>query len=337
MPSDSPEYVIVGGLREDYVISHTGETHLRVIGGNAIYAGVGARLWSDKVGLVSRVGRNYPADWLAELERRGFDGRGVVRLDTDLDIRTFYAYLSLEERVDTDPASHFMRLGRPTPRELIDYGDSTRGQENRAAFTPAGVRASDIPADFHEVKGYHLAPHEFMTHRMLPEALRRAGVRLITCDPSARYMQPSFAGDVRQLVSGFDAFLPSEMEVRSFFRDTFEDYWQAAEALAQMGTLIVAIKLGARGQYVYDRESRARWHVPAYPANVRDVTGAGDAYCGGFLVGLAETGDPVEASLRGAVSASLVVEGQGALYALDAMPRLAAARLDSLRQAVRRL
>jgi ribokinase len=75
--------------------------------------------------------------------------------------------------------------------------------------------------------------------------------------------------------------------------------------------------------------------VPAYPAKVRDVTGAGDAYCGGFLTGLAETEDPVEAALRGAVSASLVVEGVGALYALDSAAGLAQARLDSLRSSIR--
>jgi ribokinase len=70
---------------------------------------------------------------------------------------------------------------------------------------------------------------------------------------------------------------------------------------------------------------------------VRDVTGAGDAYCGGFMVGLSETGDPVEAALRGAISASITVEGIGATYALGTTPGLAEARLRSLRDSVRRV
>jgi sugar/nucleoside kinase (ribokinase family) len=67
------------------------------------------------------------------------------------------------------------------------------------------------------------------------------------------------------------------------------------------------------------------------------VTGVGNAYCGGFLVGLAQTHDPVEAAVRGAVSASIVVEGKGALYALDSTPRLAEARALALRDLVRQI
>jgi len=72
------------------------------------------------------------------------------------------------------------------------------------------------------------------------------------------------------------------------------------------------LKLGAQGQYVYEPASGRKWHVPACPARLVDVTGAGDSYCGGFLVGLDQTGDPLEAALRGCVTASLVVEGVGA-------------------------
>jgi ribokinase len=160
-------------------------------------------------------------------------------------------------------------------------------------------------------------------------------MRFVTCDPSVRYMQPAFVEEVKQVVKGLDAFLPSEMEVRAYFGETVKDLWQAAEAFGALGARLVVIKLGARGQYVFEAATRRKWHVPAYPAKVRDVTGAGDAYCGGFLTGLAETEDPVEAALRGAVSASLVVEGVGALYALDSAAGLAQARLDSLRSSIR--
>ncbi|HLF01711.1 MAG TPA: PfkB family carbohydrate kinase, partial [Anaerolineales bacterium] len=74
-----------------------------------------------------------------------------------------------------------------------------------------------------------------------------------------------------------------------------------------------------------------------YPVTVRDVTGAGDAFGGGFITGLAETGDPVEAALRGAVSASIVIEGVGALNGLEAHPDLPLARFNRLRESVRKL
>ncbi|MBI4771324.1 MAG: carbohydrate kinase, partial [Chloroflexi bacterium] len=82
---------------------------------------------------------------------------------------------------------------------------------------------------------------------------------------------------------------------------------------------------------------KRRWQIPAYPVNIRDVTGAGDAFSGAFLTGLVETQDPVEAALRGAVSASIIIEGLGGLSALDVTPGLPRARLEALRGNVRRV
>lgn len=331
------QYVFVGGLREDYCITASGEVHLRKLGGNAVYAAAGARVWGEGVGLLSRVGSNFPAEWLEQMQARGLDTSGVKVLPEPQDTRTFYAYLSLETRQDSNPAEHFARLSRPLPPELEGYASSTEGQEERKRFGPLTVRPTEIPPEYLNARGVHLAPTDFVAHNTLPATFRRSRVRYLTCDPSLRYMQPAFADEVRQIVSGLDAFLPSEMEARAFFRETLSDLWQAAEAFGAMGAKLVVLKLGARGQYVYEAASGRRWHVPAYPAKVRDVTGAGDAYCGGYLVGLAETDDPVEAAVRGAVSASLVVEGTGALYSLDSTPGLARARQEALRGAVRAL
>ncbi len=322
-------------MREDYFITPAGEVHLHNIGGNALYAAVGARVWADQVGLVSRVGENYPREWLETIDARGLDTRGIKIIPGPQDTRTFYAYLSLEERADTDPAAHFARVNQPLPPELADYKTSTEGQEDRKRFGPLAVRPSEIPQSYLHARGYHLAPYDFIVHQTLPGTLRRQGVRYITCDPSVRYMHPNFAEEVKQIVHGLDAFLPSEMETRAFFREPLPDLWQAADAFGAMGTKIVVIKLGARGQYVFDVEGKRKWHVPAYPAKAKDVTGAGDAYCGGFMVGLAQTQDPLEAALRGAISASIVIEGVGAVYALDASAALAQARLQALRDTVR--
>ncbi len=335
MSDEKINAVCVGGLREDFLITAANEARLHQLGGNAVYAAVGARIWARAIGLVARVGSNYPPHWLDQIEARGIDVRGVNVLSEPLDTRTFYAYTSLEERVDSDPAAHFARLDQPLPKALEGYTSSTGGQDERDRFGPLAVRPPDLPEAYIQAQGVHLAPAEFVTHNSLPPVLRRQGLRYVTCDPSIRYMQPGFADDVKRLVFGLDAFLPSEMEVRAYFRKPMPDLWAAAEAFGAMGAKLVVIKLGARGQYVYHTAAGRRWHVPAYPARLHDVTGAGDAYCGGFLMGLIETSDPIEAALRGAVSASLVIEGSGALYALDATPGLAQARLDSLRESVR--
>ena len=77
MTTPEIEYAFIGGLREDYCITPEGRAYLGVIGGNAIFAAVGARLWSDSIGLVSRVGANYPPEWLAKLGELGFNTDGI--------------------------------------------------------------------------------------------------------------------------------------------------------------------------------------------------------------------------------------------------------------------
>ena len=150
-------------------------------------------------------------------------------------------------------------------------------------------------------------------------------------------MKPGFQDDLPVILHGLDVFLPSESEARAFFCPAEPDRWEMAEAFGSMGSRFVVIKCGANGQYIWDKDGHRKWHVPAYPVKVKDVTGAGDTYCGGFLVGLDQTCDIVEAALRGAVSASIAVEGFGPLYTLETMPGLAHARLEVLRPAVREL
>lgn len=52
-------------------------------------------------------------------------------------------------------------------------------------------------------------------------------------------------------------------------------------------------------------------HIPAFPAQESDPTGAGDVFTTAFLIRLWETGDPVVAAHFAAAAAACVVEGVG--------------------------
>jgi sugar/nucleoside kinase (ribokinase family) len=148
-------------------------------------------------------------------------------------------------------------------------------------------------------------------------------------------MRPAHLDELRTLMQSVTAFLPNQDEVRSLLWGRTNDLWEMAEAIADLGCEIVVIKCGARGQLLYEAPSRKRWEVPAYPARVADPSGAGDAFCGGFLAGYRRTYDPLQAVMYGNVSASLTVEGSGPFYALSVLHGLADARLKVLRDIVR--
>ncbi len=328
-----PRYIAAGGLRIDYIITADKQVHLCEMGGNAIFAAVGARIWADDVGIVSRVGENYPGEWLERLHAAGLDIAGIRRIPGSHDMRTFYAYLDRETRDDTEPTRHFAAIGLPLPEELQGYVHSTPGQDSRA-LTPLCPRSADVPQPYLQARAVHLSPMPLASHRDLARGLSNRGL-VVTLDPGERYMVPQLQDEVLSVLPWVDAFLPSEQEVRSMLGAV--DLWEAADRFAEAGPKTVVVKIGSKGSLVLDFESKSRWRIPTYPVAIVDVTGAGDAYCGGFAVGYDETADPVVAACYGTVSASFVLQGFGALYGLRYPRGEAEERLGYLRQCIVKL
>ncbi|MFP3855117.1 MAG: carbohydrate kinase family protein, partial [Anaerolineales bacterium] len=142
--------------------------------------------------------------------------------------------------------------------------------------------------------------------------------------------------DLRLALQDIHMFLPSERQSRHFFQPDRPSLWEMAETFASMGPEIVVIKRGERGQALYDARYDSRWHIPAYPSQLVDVTGAGHSFAGGFIVGMGQNNDPIEAALQGSASASMTIEGVGFQYPLESLPGLVTARRDRLREGIQR-
>ena len=329
--------VIAGQLRRQFLIPPEGKPLLDKPGGNLLYAAAGTRLWTDTVSLLARVGEDFPNDWLRSFQQKGLDTRGVKVVPAPMDLRSFIVYIDERNFQRTNPVSHFARLGLPFPKGLLGYQPPQEEQDSRTRANPDSPKLSDIPADYRVAKAAHLAPLDLLTHSQLATAFRHSGVSYVTIDPDPGYMNANYLDDLRSLLQGITAFLPSEDEIRNLFWGRTHDLWEMAETLASFGCDIVVVKRGARGQLVYDRVGNRKWEIPGYPSNFVDPTGAGDAFCGGFLAGYAANLDPLQAALHGNISSSFAIEGNGPFYLLDSMPGLAQARLASLTDLVRQV
>jgi len=332
-----PRNILAGQLKRDFVVLPNGEICLDVPGGNLLYAAAGFTVWdqSPPPGLVARVGEDFPQEWMVEFAKRGFDVRGIHVLNQPIDLRSFYAYRDPSQRVEIDPMDYFSALGQPFPKALLGYHPRSSEPDSRTRLSLTSLRQIDLIPEYLEATAAHICPVDYLTHSLLPAVLRQAGFTLITLDPSPRYMIPSFRNDVASIITGLNVFLPSEEEARSLFYGRSTDLWEIAEILASYGCEIIVIKRGELGQLLYDSATRKRWEIPAYPVHSIDPTGAGDAFCGGFLAGYRRTFDPIQAAVYGNISASLVIEGQGPFHALESLPTLAQARLEALNQSVR--
>lgn len=322
---------------QETILPHNHPPLFNLPGGNAAYASAGISIWDSGVSLLSRVGSNYSLEWLANFETYGWDLTGVKQLTIPLDHRNLYAYEEQELISTRNPFDIFTTAGLPFPKELIGYQDNSTSMDSRNQPTLITLKASDLPANYLDATAAHICPMDFLTHALLPPIFRQGHISTITIEPGAGYMHPTFFDDIPNLLGRITAFLPSEINARNLFHGRTSDLNEICDSLASLGCEIVVIQRESRGCLVFDHASRSRWIIPAYPSQVVDPTGANDAFSGGFLAGFRQTYDPLEAALHATVSRSFCVEGSGPKFMLDTMPRLARARLESLRYLVRKL
>jgi sugar/nucleoside kinase (ribokinase family) len=334
----TPRDLFVGEFRREYSLTSEEEWILDAPGGNALYAAVGYRVWEkDQVpGLLTRVGEDFPQSWLEDFSNQGLDVNGVVVLPQAVDIRSCFIQQGNSTDLVGDPIPYLSRLGVALPQGLIGYPDSNKKTpDNRRTVKITAIREGDIPPGYLTATGAHLCPMDYLSHNLLPAILRQQGFSAITLDPSPSYMNSTYFGDIPALITGLTAFLPSEQDLLTLYKGKSADLWEIAADLGRHGCEFVVIKKGAAGQYLFDTASGRKWEINPYPARVKNLSGAGSSFCGGFLAGFRQTFDPLQAVLYGSVAASLVIEGSGPFFALKALPGLAQARLEALQGAVR--
>ncbi len=324
----APRFAILGCLTVDSVITHDRRRYAGVAGGNVLYTALGASVWADSVGIVSRAGADYPTGTLTALAELGIDTSGVTRLDGPHEFTVAFQYTKEGHRSRTvDPEV----LASLPAAERRYYYDSTSDETLRLAYAPD---PSDIAGAWQrKARGWHLASLPRVKQRVLALELRRAtpaGTALIADGVDAKDLGPTATLGDFDYVSSLDALLPSEADLTI---PGLEEPLQRMSAFYGLGVPTVVMKFGPRGSVV--KSPQGSWQVPPVPVDAADPTGAGDAFCGGFLVGYTETGDGVEAAIFGTVAASFAVEHSGPRLTTPVSRAVAHARADAVRQRVR--
>ena len=298
----SPSLWVLGCFTIDDVVLPDGTTSASQCGGNAVYGALGAAIWRSGVGMAARVGPDFPEAHLRELERAGI-GLHLVPVAA--------------------PSIHnWVRYASGDVRRMGIWADS-------GSHADQSIRADELPPAIARAEACHVAPMPFTIQVELVRHLRSAGVALISLDPHDEHVAGN-EEELTALLGEVDLFLPSRAEAQLLYGHN--DPEAAARSFVAAGPQAVVIKLGAEGSLVCGPD-RVCHHVPAAPARVIDPTGAGDAYCGGFLAAYAGRPDAVNAAYHGAVSASFAVERRGALDLATADPAEAPRRLDVIRAA----
>lgn len=282
---DIVSIVTVGELSLDDVVREEEGCVWNQPGGGALYSAVGALLWHEDVGISAVVGVDYPDEIVESIANLGIDTRGIERVS---ELGTLGLWLLYEAH------GHRHQLVKA-------YGPS---------FGELDCLRKHWSHWYPEADAVHVAP-QTSQGQLRSLALGKQSVTTLDLliEPFID-VTPYLDGSA---LRGVDYFLPSEQELKQLWNDVDGDALRVRlGALGYRGGLVV--KRGQKGVEIIDERSRVVIPTVAGIESIDD-TGAGDAFCGGFIAGMLEFGDPVRAAAYGVVSSSFIIESHSALSA----------------------
>lgn len=287
----SSSLLVHGGILIDDLTFVDGRTIEGVAGGAALYALAGAALWDEDVLLIGGVGRDAERHVLPWMRDAGLSTAGL-RIAGEFTPRNILVYRADGSRTETPAfgADHFTGL-QPGADELVSRLPRARG-----AYV------------FHDAEPNFWEP--------VLGAARKHGAPLLW-EMSAESCRPECLPEIARVAGGIAGLSLNLQEATEIFGEKPRE--ALIEDVRRLGAGVSFLRCGTEGSIViWARNSAA---VPAYPASVVDATGAGNAYGGGALAGLARGAEPVRAAHMGALAARLAL-GQHGLFD----PRAASAR-----------
>lgn len=284
--------LVVGSVAFDTVSTPFGRAE-DALGGSATFFSAAASLFAP-VKIVAVVGTDFDAASLDFLRKRGVDTGGLVTAKG----HTFRWTGSYDDAM----------------------GDATTHATHLNVFQ--GFRP-EIPEALRNEPFVFLANIDPDLQMSVLDQVAKP--RLVVCDTMNFWIRGKRDSLVR-LLERVDVLVVNETEAKDLTGET--NPVRAARRVLEMGPSRVVVKLGAYGAMLVGEGGLYR--LPAYPVeDVRDPTGAGDTFAGGFVGHLAESGDlgfesMHRALLAGTVCASFTVEA----FSLDRLRNLTREELD---------
>lgn len=290
----------VGSIAFDCVRTPYGEAE-NILGGSATFFSVTAS-WFTPVSVVAVVGEDFGEEHFRIFHDRSIDTRGVERV----------------------------------PGRTFRWKGEYVGDMNQAHTleTQLNVFESFVP----KIPPAYLDSQFLFLGNIVPVLqlnVRRAlpNLRASALDTMNYWIQ-GMPEELAKVLATVEILLINEGEARMLSKQN--NLKKAAEAIRKLGPRVVVIKRGEHGATLFSPESI--FTVPAYLLDeVRDPTGAGDTFAGGFMGHLARTGELSDANLRraavyGSVMGSFAVEDFG----LGRLLRLTAGEIESRYREIKR-
>jgi sugar/nucleoside kinase (ribokinase family) len=263
---------VVGSIAFDSVTSPFGERE-RMLGGSAVHFALAASFFSD-VHVVGPVGDDFGDDELAVLEGRGVDTSDIEQVQGG---ETFF----WRGHYDYD-----LNVAHTDETQLNVFGDF------EPKLSPASTSADIL----------FLANIQPDLQRQVREQCE--GVGFAALDSMNMWIETT-RKSLLAAIGEVDCTIINDAEIRELTEES--NLARAAVALMEHGPKAVVAKQGEYGAALFTESGF--FALPGYPLeDVRDPTGAGDSFAGGFLGYLdPQCGEVDDGSLRRAMGYGTVL------------------------------
>ena len=266
-----------------------------VLGSPAAYSSICLARLGNKVGIVTKIGRDFPPELLQALADAGVRQGGISFSD------------------------HSSR------NELVYAADGRKSIKFLSRADP--ISPSDIPAEYLRSRIVYVCPMDGEVDVSVLAHLRERGCCIVADlggfgGATSAEHPPVKDGHVLAVVCPYlDVAKASIEDLEYILGTTARDHARAAELLTSWGARAVVVTRGREGAYVLSGGRNAS--IPPYLLDSRrviDPTGAGDCFASGFLASFVESRDPFRAAVYGSAVTSCVIERTGGA-SLARMPR----------------
>lgn len=271
--------LVVGSVAFDSVRTPYGKVD-RMLGGSATFFALAASYFTE-VRVVAVVGEDFGEEEMGVFRRRGIGTEGLERV----------------------PGKTFFWAG--------EYSDDLN--DRRTLDTQLNVFAQfqpKIPEDYRRSEFLFLGNIDPELQRYVQSQM--SGPHLVVGDTMNFWIQGK-PQEVHKTLAGMDVLLINDSEARMLSGEY--NLLRAARKIHALGPQTLVVKRGEFGACLY-RQGRVFAALGFPLEEVRDPTGAGDSFAGGFLGYLASAGSCDDATLRramiyGSVLGSFSVEQFG--------------------------
>lgn len=275
----APDFLAIGSIIIDDIVYPDGRSSMGVLGGGGAHAAYGIASTGEKPGLIGLVGEGLPDEIRARLEA-DFDCAGLV----------------------------WTRHPQVRGWQIFEW-NGVRNEIFRVEVIEPfmfGPAADDPAVPFESARGFTLlrAPEHVASWRA------RFPAATLLWEPVRVFM---LSADHEAFVQGLrqaDIVSPNLHEAQTMYG--IEDELEIMRRMLEDGVKAAALRMGELGSLVARAGEAQAHYIPAVAvADVVDQTGAGNSYCGGFLVGFCREDDIVSAGCYGAAAASFTLEHVG--------------------------